>query len=93
MLINSLIKKWALWFPSLEITADKDSNQSFVSRGSISAPLLTWIIGCFFSGMIFFISSSFSLSFWTAITSSACLIIFSVSFGIVAAVVVTVEDK
>ena len=79
-MINSLIKKWALWFPSFEITADKDSIQSWVSSGSKSLSLFTWIIDCFFSWAGFW-RVMFS-SFFFFFSASACLIIFSVSFGI-----------
>ena len=79
LLINSLIKKCALSFPSFATTADKDSNQSWVSSGSMSPPLVTWIIDWCFSWDGFW---GVTISFFFSIFSSACLIILSVSLGI-----------
>ena len=79
-MINYLIKKWALWFPSFEITADKDSSQSSVSKGSVSLPLVTWIVDCSFLWVGCW--TTLTSSFFSAKTASACSIILSVSFGI-----------
>ena len=76
--ISSFIKKWALWFPSLWMTSERESNHSLVSNGSISPLFITWIVSGF-SFSIFLIGSFCSRFFFKEFSASC--IKFSVFFG------------